>query len=482
MTKKKKSLTKNALFYIMYNVLNIVFPLVTGIYAARILLPESIGLVESARNLVQYFVILSFLGIPTYGLREIAKYRHNKEELSKIYSELMIINFISTCLFGLMYLVLILLVPIYHNDLNLFLLVGILIVLNFFNNSWLYEGLEEFKYISIRNLIFKIISFLFLIIFVRNKSDYLWYASITIIGTAGNYILNIINARKFINFSLKKLNLKRHMKSIIYLVVVNLAIEIYMLVDITMLGIFCEKKNVAFYSYGIKIHRILIQIINTFTIVVVPRLSLFYKEEKKDSFNLLLSKTLKVILIFGIPLIIGIWFVSDYFICLLYGNDYITSSYVLKILSLALLISSIGYLLGSRVMLVTDHENKMIIPVGIGAITNVICNLILIPRFNEVGAAIASVIGELVVMIIYLIISKKNFKLKEMKNTIINIIIASAFMSLYLTILTLIDFKPIIKYSIEVIGAVGIYFIVMIIRKEENIMKVYNKLKKYLKV
>ena len=160
MKKQKKSLTRNAIFYIIYNIMNIVFPLLTGIYSAQILTPDSIGMVESAKNLVQYFVILSFLGIPTYGLREISKFKEDKEELNKIYSELMVINFISTCVFFLIYLLLIIMIPRYNQNILLYFIVGILILLNFFNNSWLYEGLEEFKYISIRNIVFKILSFL----------------------------------------------------------------------------------------------------------------------------------------------------------------------------------------------------------------------------------------------------------------------------------------------------------------------------------
>lgn len=478
MNKKEKSLTKNTIFYIIYNVLNILFPLITGIYASRILLPDSIGLVESAKNIVQYFVILSFLGIPTYGLREISKYRNNKNELNKIYSELFIINFVSTFIFSLIYLILIFSVQEYKDNINLYLLAGLLIFLNFINNSWLYEGLEEFKFISIRNFIFKVVSFLFLIIFVKDKSDYLYYALVTVIGTAGNYILNIINSRKIVNLSFKNLNFKRHLKPIMYLVFVNLAIEIYSLVDITMLNIFCQKSNVAYYSYGIKIHRILLQVINTFTMVVVPRLSLMHKNNKMNEFNILLSKTFKIILLLGIPLIIGIWFVSDYIICLLYGDSYITSSYVLKILSLSLLISPIGYLLGSRVMLTTGHENKMIIPVSIGAVTNILFNILLIPRYNETGAAMASVIGEIVVMIIYLVLSNKKFKLVNIKKSVYNIILSSIIMLMYLVCISCINLDLMVKFILEVIGAIIIYFLILVINKEENTIQVYNRLKK----
>lgn len=481
MEEKNKSLTKNTIFYIMYNILNIVFPLLTGIYAARILLPDSIGLVESAKNLVQYFVILSFLGIPTYGLREISKYRNNKNQLNKVYSELMIINFISTLLFWTVYNSLIFVIPNYDSNLNLYLIVGLLIFLNFFNNSWLYEGLEEFKFISIRNLIFKTLSFILLILFVKTENDFLWYASITVFGTAGNYLWNIINAKKYVKFQFKNLNIKRHLKSIMFLVFVNLAIEIYTLVDVTMISFLCEKSNVAYYSYGIKIHRILIQFINTFTMVIVPRISLLYKEKQYEEYNALLTKTLKIILLLSIPIIIGIWFVSDYAICLLYGNNYITSAYVIKILSLSLIISPIGYLLGSRVMLVTDNETKMIIPVSLGAITNVILNLILIPKYNEIGASIASIVGELVVMITYMLYSRKYFLLNNVSKTLKNIILASSAMVLFLFFTNFLTFNENFVFLIQIIGSIIIYFILLVIFKENEVIEIINKLLRKLK-
>lgn len=473
---KEKSLTKNTIFYMVYNILNIIFPFITGIYVAKILLPNDIGMVESAKNLVQYFVILSFLGIPTYGLREIAKYRNNKENLNKTYTELIIINTISTICFLIVYILLVLCVPMYREQIQLYLIVGLLILLNIFNNTWLYEALEEFKYISIRNLIFKIISFMVLILFVRDENDYLWYAAINVIGTAGNYIVNIINSKKFVTFSLKKVELKKHMKFIIYLVFVNLAIEIYSLVDITMLGFLCEGSNVAFYSYGIKIYRILISVLNSLTIVVIPKLTLLYNENRLGEYNSLISKTFKVILLIAIPLIIGIQFTADFLICFVYGNAYISSAYVLKILSISLLISPLGYLLGSRVMLITGNEKKMVIPVMTGAIINVICNFIFIRYFNEIGAAIASVIGELAVMIVYLYYSKKYFRLKNVKKSIINVLLASIIMGINLLVISYLPVNKKIIFLIQFIVAIIIYFTMLLLRKEDIVIDIKKKI------
>lgn len=464
--KSNKSITKNSIFYLIYNVLNVIFPFLTGMYVTHILLPDDIGLVEMAKNFVQYFVILSFLGIPTYGLREISKNRNDKAKLSKIYSELMLINCISTLIFSAIYLLLIFSIHRCYENINLYLIVGISLVLNLFNNSWLYEGLEEFKYISLRNLAIKIISFVALIIIVRNENDYLMYASITVIGTAGNYILNIINAKKFVKFTLKNLDLKCHLGSIMYLVVVNLAIEIYSLIDVTMLGIFCENKKVAYYSYGIKIYKILLQVVNSFTMVLVPKISLYLKENKMNEFKELILKALKVIFILTIPMIVGIMFTSDTLITKIYGFGYIESSYVLKITSFILLISPVGYLLGSRILLVSGNEKKMIIPVVYGAICNVIGNYILIQKYSEIGAAIASVISEFVVMIIYINLGKKYFGKLDIKENLIKVTISTCIMSIFLIVIGNYINSSFLKTVIAILISIILYFIALLILKE----------------
>lgn len=474
MSEKTKSLSKGGLFYLMYQVLNLAFPLITGIYVTHVLLPDTIGTVAAAQNLANYFVIFSFLGIPTYGIREIAKYRNNKDERSKVYSELFVINSISTTIFLLVYVGLILIVPTYRENLVLYLITGISIALNFFNISWLFEGMEDFQFISIRNLIFKIISFVFLVIFVRSKNDYLWFALVTVVGTAGNYIVNMLCTKKYVKFSVSGLNLKRHMSSIIYLVAVNLAIEIYSLMDITMMNFVCKKDSITFYKYGHAVELMLLQVVNTFTIVLIPRISAYYKENKISEFNRLISKGFKLIFLFAVPMIIGTFFTADFLMVKLYGSEYIVSSYILKLFVGLLLVSPIGYLLGSRVLLVTGNEKKMLISVGIGALVNLIGNWILIPQLYEYGATIASLTSEVVVMVIYIYLGKKYFKLENVIPTIIRIIAAGIVMSAALWACELLE-TGWIKLIIQVAAGGLSYAVSLIVLREEIVMS-------YLKV
>ena len=450
------------------------FPLITGIYVARVLLPESVGEVAYAQNIVQYFVILSYLGIPTYGMREVAKYRDDKEQLNRIYTELFIINLISTVIFFSIYMGMILAVPSFRENFLLFFVVGGLIALNTLNINWLFSGLEEFQFVSIRNIIFKGISFLLLIFLVNSSDDYLIYAAITVIGTAGNYIINIIYAPKFVHFTKEGLHLKRHMKPILYLVAVNLAIEIYMLIDVTMLGIMCEKTNVAYYSYGNKVYKILLQVVNSFTMVVVPRLSLFHKKGNIQDFNNLVTKTLTVIIILSVPMIVGIWCTADSVVYVMYGESYRSSGLVLKMLSFLLLISPIGYLLGSRMLLITKQEKKMLFSVAMGAIVNVCFNYFLIKSFAEYGAAAASVISGTVEMVIYFYLGRKCYKLGRFYKSAVKILVSSGIMAAVILLLSMIKINIMVSVFVQIGAGILVYFVALSLMKEETINK-YNK-------
>lgn len=470
---KEKSLAKNSIYYLVYQVLNVIFPFISGMYVARILLPDAIGKVSYAQNISSYFALLAFLGIPTYGLREISRTRQDKNELSKLYSELMLINTCSTTIFLLIYLVLILSVDSYRNNLSLYFITGGSIALNYLNNSWLFEGLEEFKFIALRNILFKVGNFFLLVFLVKGQEDYLFYAAITVLGTAGNYIFNMLYTPKFVRFTISGLNLKRHLKSIFTLLVVNLAIELYSLVDVTMLGIFSEDKNVAYYTYAQRIFRILLQVVNSFTIVIVPRMALYFKENKKREFNNVVSKTLEMIFVLSIPIIVGVQIVASDAVVLIYGKAFSNAAQTLQILSLIMIMSPIGYLLGSRMLLVTGHENQMVYCVTFGMVVNIIGNSILIPIYEQNGAAVASVVSELCVMLIYVWFGHKYYCLNNILPSFLKTIVSAAIMGFIIYLLGMLIDNLLVKIMLQVICAILTYFLLQFFLKE-NIVRQYG--------
>lgn len=475
MLTRKNLIARNTVFYMLYQILNVFFPFITSMYVARILLPSVIGDVTSAQNIATYFSILAFLGIPTYGIREIAKVKDDEEKKSRVYSELFVINFLSTVFFLSVYLVIIFSVSKYRSDLELYLITGMTIAFNVINNEWLFSGLEEFSFIAIRSCLVKIISFVLLIIFVKEQNDYLVYAFITVFGSVGNYIINIFCSHRYAKWTWKELKIKKHMKPILVLTAVNLAIELYSLVDITMLGFFASPDDVAFYSYGSRIFKIFLQALNAVTLVVVPRLSQLFSQSDVEHFNILLRKTLLALITLSIPIVIGILLVSGDTITVIYGSVFLPSSDVLKLLSPMIIISPIGYLLGSRVLLVADKEKRMFICVAIGALVNIVGNRILIPQISYIGAAVASAISEIVIMIIYIIMSKNYYKLKAVFPDILKILIGAFIMGGCVYILKFIDLNNSFKLIVQVIVGGSVYLFFEYLLKEE-IVREYSSI------
>lgn len=476
---KKRSLAKGGIAYLIYNVFNALFPFITALYVTRILSSENIGEVSYALNIVSYFALLAFVGIPTYGTREMAKYRDDQSKSNKLFTELTIINTVSTTISLASYLALVFLVPSFRDEhLVLYLVVGIEVVLNYFNISWVFEGREKFGTIAITNVISKVISFVFLLLFVKTDGQNIAYAIISVAGLSSYYVFQFVLFPRHVKFDFHDLHFKEHLKPILLLVVVNLAIEIYSLVDVTMIGAIMTDtaSHVTYYKYAHQIQKTVLMFINTITMVVVPRLTKLYKDGKIDEYNGLLAKSLSLIVMLSIPMIIGIMFVSDIVIVWLYGAEYIVSSPILKVLSIAVFISPIGYLLGSRVCLVTDHEKFMPIAVGIGAVVNIGLNIWFIILWGEVGAAIASVVSELVVCVTYIIFSHKLFKIRLNWKNYIKIFTSLLVMAGYLFAIHFLVDNEILKIVLEITGAIVLYFGVLLAIREEVVFDSFKML------
>ncbi len=475
---KKPSIARNGVFYLVFSVLNALFPFLTSLYVARVLSSDAIGQVSYAINIVTYFSIFAFVGIPTYGMREIAKCRDDKISLNKLFTELFTINTVTTTIALAAYIGLVFIVPDFHlhEHLALYLFCGILVVLNYFNVTWLYEGVEKFSINAIVNVCTKLISFVFLVLFVKSEEHSLIYAILAVVGFSGYYLVTFFFFPKYAKFDFKELQFKRHFKPILFLVVVNLAIEIYSLVDITMIGaITGEDSLVTYYKYAHQIQKTLLMVVNALTMVIVPRLSKFYKEERFEEYNDLVSRVFSMIIMIAIPMIIGIMFTADQLVVYIYGDEYLACSNTLKLLSANLIISPLGYLLGSRICLTANKEKYMPIAVGAGALVNIGLNAWLIHVMSIEGAAIASIVGELVVLGVYLAFSHKYFRLKVHWMNLSKILIALVVMTGYLLLIYFLVDHMILKICLEIAGAIIIYFGLLAIIREEATFSVIRK-------
>lgn len=409
---KKKSLFANFIYNALYNSLSIIFPLITIPYVSRILLSDGLGKINYASNIVAWFLLFASLGIPRYGVREIARVKGDKNSLDQTFSSLFCINFVSSCICSIAFVALTWVVPYFNNKLVLYLVSGIQLFLNVFNVDWFYQGMEEYGYITERSFAIKICSLAAMFMFVRTHDDYITYALIQSIALVGSYLLNFINLRKYVHFVYKKLTIKKHLKSIFILLSTQLAVNIYSLLDTTMLGWWCTDSVIGYYTNVHKLIKIVAILTASLGSVMLPRLVNMYAGKDIDGVKKLSEKALDVIVVMCIPIMFGMILTSKDIVSVIFGTDFMPCIETMIIFAPFILFTTIGNLFGTQLLMVFGQEKKLLYSVAIGAVINFSLNSLLIRSMYQNGAALASVITECIVMVTQIIMVHKYIDIK----------------------------------------------------------------------
>lgn len=475
------SLAQNAFFNTLYKALTVVFPLVTVSYASHVLGASGIGNVSSAHNIVTYFTMFASLGIPTYGVRTIAKARsvNDKKSPSVVFSELLAINSIATILALIAYGIFMSI----SGSSVLNVIFASLIVLNFCNIEWVYQGFEEYRYIAIRSLVIKILSLFLLLIWVRTAEDLWKYAVIVCFGTAGNYILNVFRLRKYVRIQFRGLSITEHLKPIFVLFASVIAIELYSLLDVTMLTSMTTSECVGYYSNAVKIVKM---VANTFTAigaVLLPRLSFYFSNNEQGKIEQTVTNFLKVILFISIPSCIGVVLVAEPVVQVLFGNDFANAIPTLRILSPLMILMPLSGGIFGQLLLTTNKEKEFLKCVLAGSVGNAILNALLIPSLAQNGAAIASVCTEALVTTLMILKCKNISKLNVDKKHLLGILLAGLSMFVVVSILNMFitGWSYIIWLLCDIVCAVCVYGIVLLLMRNDTALSIIDAVKAKIK-
>lgn len=405
MTTKGKvpSLAMNSAFNVLYQCVAVVAPLLISMHVSRVLMPEGVGVVATANNLVSYFVTLAPLGIPAYGLREIAKVRDSGEERDALFSELFVINAASSLVFLGIYLVLYPLVFSANYNADLYYVFSSLILMNCLNVDWFYQGREEYVYIALRSIVVKLASLALVFVFVRTSSDIIPYAAILCFATAGNYIFNVLRLRKFVRFRIKGIYPLRHLRAVVVLAGTVVLFSVYTKISVTLLGVFEPSENVAYYSNAYSAANVVLAFCNAVTGVFFPRFSYEY-EHDRTRFDNLVAKAISVNLFVSLPLAAGVLIVAPSAVGFLFGDAFAPAAAVLRVFAFLIVFKCIGNVI-YQICISTRKERGQLISYAVGAVVCTAGNLIFIPVLGEVGSAVANVLAELFVdvfLVIYL--------------------------------------------------------------------------------
>lgn len=483
----KKSIKINAILNGLRSALNLIFPLITFPYVSRILSVDGMGIYNFSNTYINYFALLAGLGVSTYAVREGAKYRDNREKISGFASEVFTINVISTIA---AYLLLFCSLVIFNNlykYVTCILIFSLQLLFNTIGTEWVYNIYEDYSYITIRSIVFKIISIVLLFVFVRNSIDYLWYAGITVFASVGSNLLNYINAKKIIDIKLtKNVKWRYHLRPILVIFASSVAITLYVSSDTTILGLLKGDYAVGIYGVAVKIYSIASGLISGLLVVIIPRLAMLLGKRKIKEYKLILGKVISSVSILVLPAAVGLIMLSKEAILIIAGKKYLSSILSLQIITSAFIFSNYGMIFNECILIPAKRENKSLYNTLITGIINVILNFILIPIWSYDGAALSTVIAELMVMVLngwsardY--ISSIFTSGKTIKNMLdatigcIGIIIVCVLLKIGVTSLT-------IRVLLSVILSVGIYLSILVLLNNdiamEYIEKIYAKFKR----
>lgn len=410
---KQKSITANFVFNLAKTSSSFLFPIITFAYASRVLTVEGLGEVNFARSIITYFTMIASLGITNYGTREGAKLRDHKDRLSKFAQEMLFINLLSTVLACLLLGVAILLIPRLWLHKDLLLVFGSSVILTGLSMEWLYSALEEYRYITIRSMIFQIISVILMFLFVKDSSDCVPYAVISVVATTSSYILNFWNCKKHIEFRrYSSYQIKKHIRPITLLFAFVVSVNLYTALDITMLGFISGNRTVGLYTVGEKVSKLVITLITSLGVVLMPRLSYYLEAGLKQEFGNLVIKAYQFVFLFSIPACFGLFVLSREIICVFSGKGYEEAVLTMRILTPIVLVIPFSVLTNNQILIPMRKEKLILVSTCTGAAVNLILNSILIPQLAQNGAAIGTVLAEASVMCICYHNASRHFKMR----------------------------------------------------------------------
>lgn len=400
---KIHSVQFNFVMNAILTVSSFVFPMITFPYASRVLLVENYGKVTFATSVLTYFAMFAALGIPNYGIRACARVREDKVKLSRTAQELMIINLITSAITYVAFFVSLIFVKRFQQDSTLLIINSVSILLNTLGVTWLYSALEQYSYITVRNIVCKIISIILMFIFVHNPSDYVIYGAIAMVASGGSNLLNFLNLRKCIILKpLGNYHFKQHLKPIFIFFATSVAISVYTNLDTVMLGFMTDDTQTGLYGASVKVKNLLTGVVSSLGNVLLPRLSLYVSNQESDKFYETLSKVLNFLLLISLPLTIYFVFYSRTSILLFSGAEYEGATLPMQLLMPTVFLIAISGLTGNQMLVPLGRERVVMTSVICGALVDFGLNWLFIPKWGAAGAAAATLVAEFVVLVVQL--------------------------------------------------------------------------------
>ena len=457
------------------------FPLITFPYVCRVIEADGIGQINFFQSIISYISLFTCLGIPMYAIREIARDRSDVVQMNRTAMEILLLHSMLTLVGYAIVAILCLTVPQIQVNIPLFLILSLTIFFTAIGCEWFYQGIEDFKYITIRGLIIKTVSVVLLFIFVKSKTDLLYYGCYTVFGVLGGNIFNFFRLRKYIhreNIIFSELHIKRHIKPVLKVFSFSVVTSIYLQLNTVLLGFLKNALAVGYFAAATKVMQMLLKMSACLGSVMMPRASHLIAENKEAEFNRLIQKSYDFTLAIALPMTIGLIFCAPSLITALCGVKFEHSILPSQIIAPIILMVAISNVFGIQVLFPKGKINIVTLCCGIGAVADLILNLCLIPFFSYIGTSIAYLGAEVATTVSMYFIGRKYIPIIYFKKSHLTYALGCVVIAFALYSLSLLQLPTFTILFLQGCCGVLAYFIILCICKDEMLVQILSKIKR----
>lgn len=402
-----KSVKKNFAYNLLLTLSKYLFPLITYPYVSRVLGVSNIGICNFVDSLIDYFVLFSTLGVGSFGVREIARCKSNLERRNKTFSSLMAINFVGTIIAVVVLVLCTLYVPslqVYRD----FLWIGLVkLFFSLFLIEWLFEGLQEFKYITLRTIAVRFLYVVGVFVFIRSPDDAIIYYALTVGSVFVNALWNWNYSRKFRTFSLSQVSFRIFILPVLVFGYYRLLTYMYTTFNMVFLGFCSGDKDVGYFATATKMYSILMGVFTAFTNVMVPKVSELLSDGNFEKIQKIADDTFNILTIVSLPIIIACLFCADEIIFIIAGRGYEGAILPFKIVIFLLLIIGMEQIVIQQFLMASTSNKSIFIVSTVGAVIGILGNIVLTTRLGAVGSAMSWGLSELSVLVVGMYLVKK---------------------------------------------------------------------------
>ncbi|HAQ4564149.1 oligosaccharide flippase family protein [Enterococcus faecium] len=470
------SLIKNYFYNVGYQIFVIIIPLVTVPYVSRVLGSEGVGINAYTNSIIQYFILFGSIGINLYGNRTIAYNRDNKKKMSQIFWEIALLRMI--CI-AISYLIFIIFLSVVSEYQIFYFYQSFLIIAAGLDISWFFMGNEDFKKTVLRNTLVKIVSLIAIFVFIKSKSDIGLYILILSLSILFGNLTLWPYLRKMVNLpNIKQLNLWRHFLPSLALFIPQVATQVYLVLNKTMLGILVGVKSTGYYENSDKIVKVILAIVTATGTVMLPRVANTFAKGQKDKVAKYLYQSFDFVTAICFPMALGLSAIAPKFSVWFLGSEFKITGGLISILSLVIIFIGWSNVLGTQYLLPTNQTKYYTISVVSGALINLILNFPLITKYGVYGAVVSTVISEFTVMAVQIFLARKTLQISVLFSGKWKYMISALLMFVLVRGLHNILPGSIVYFGIEVVLGIAVYLFLLFIFRAPIIGLLKNMIKK----